>query len=269
MVTTAEIMQTLKYVDANWSFRSANDKGKRYALMFPKSLVAKNFTLNETKLKYTIQFGIAPHFRDLLKADLKRTAYTFKFDETSKQIRIQCVKECRRVLSGGKKQGVTDSRQRDNSTTTPVEFEDSVFPPQQHDVFYDTKASLEEQEQYEIQETVTLEMLYVELRLYRSELLSKMCNVKEDLFIQVKNNNRELLKEIEILKKNLIEKDQIIESMKNDINNIKDEISDFVTHNEFVFVERDVIDLQQYVRRNNVEISGIPEEVSDIQGKAY
>lgn len=85
ILTRAEIMQALKCVDANWSFQSANDEARRFAIMFPKSLVAKNFKLNETKMKYTIQFGIAPYFKERLKADLKDTAFTFKFDETTSQ----------------------------------------------------------------------------------------------------------------------------------------------------------------------------------------
>ena len=33
-------------------------------------------------MKYMIQFAIAPYFRDLLKDDLKKIPYSFKFDET-------------------------------------------------------------------------------------------------------------------------------------------------------------------------------------------
>ena len=36
-------------------------------------------------MKCTIQFGIAPYFRDLLKDDLKSIPYSFKFDETTTQ----------------------------------------------------------------------------------------------------------------------------------------------------------------------------------------
>ena len=36
-------------------------------------------------MKYTIQFGIAPYFRDLLKDVLKNILYSFKFDETMTQ----------------------------------------------------------------------------------------------------------------------------------------------------------------------------------------
>ena len=32
-ITRAEVLQTLKCVDSNWSFQSANDEGKRFCLM--------------------------------------------------------------------------------------------------------------------------------------------------------------------------------------------------------------------------------------------
>ena len=70
-------------VDANWSFQSANDEGKQ--LMLPDSQIAKGHKLNETKMKYMIQFGIAPYFRDLIKDDLKNMLCSFKFDETTKK----------------------------------------------------------------------------------------------------------------------------------------------------------------------------------------
>ena len=81
----AEGLHALKCVDANWSFSSANDEGKRYCLMFPDSEIAKNYKLGATKVKYTIQYGIAPHFKELLKSDLKNKVFTFKFDETINQ----------------------------------------------------------------------------------------------------------------------------------------------------------------------------------------
>ena len=84
-VTRAEILEALKCVDANWSFQSAFDKGKQFCLMFPDSQIAKGYKPNETKMKYMIQFDIAPYFRDLLKFDLKNIPYSFKFDKTMKQ----------------------------------------------------------------------------------------------------------------------------------------------------------------------------------------
>ena len=84
-VLRAEILHALKCVDANWSFQSSNAEGKRYCLMFPDSEIAKSFQLGETKIKYVIQFGIVPFFKEKLKDDLKNVPFTFKFDETTTQ----------------------------------------------------------------------------------------------------------------------------------------------------------------------------------------
>ena len=57
-IKRAEILQALKCVDANCSFQFANDEGKQFCLMFPDSQIAEGYKLNETKMKYTIQFRI-------------------------------------------------------------------------------------------------------------------------------------------------------------------------------------------------------------------
>ena len=84
-VQRAEILQDLKFVDSNQSFASANGDGARFAAMFPDSKIAASYKQNETKMKYTIQYGIAPYFKELLKDEFKNTAFTFKFDETTNQ----------------------------------------------------------------------------------------------------------------------------------------------------------------------------------------
>ena len=84
-VHRAEILQALKVVDSNQSFASADGDGERFAAMFPDSKIAATYKQNKTKMKYTIQYGIAPYFKELLKDDLKNTAYSCKFDETTNQ----------------------------------------------------------------------------------------------------------------------------------------------------------------------------------------
>ena len=78
--------------------------------MFPDLQTAKGNKLNKTKMKYTIQFGIAPYFRDLLKDDLKNIPYSFRFDETTtQQAKKQCdgytqyqsEKQCIKILYSG------------------------------------------------------------------------------------------------------------------------------------------------------------------------
>lgn len=136
------------------------------------------------------------------------------------------------------------------------------------DEFHDSRAYLEEEEEEEedsLSENVTLELLYHQIKLWRSELYTKLDHVKEDLYIQVENKNSDLRNEIEVLKKHLQEKDNIIQSLRDDVDKIKNKISNTVTRDELESVERDVIDVQQYNRRNNVEISGLPEELTDLQ----
>ena len=60
-------------------------------------------------------------------------------------------------------------------------------------------------------------------------------------------------------------KDDIITSLKTDVDQIKNQLEGMVTRSEFVNVERDVIEVQQYSRRNNVEISGLPENLTNPQ----
>ena len=56
-------------------------------------------------------------------------------------------------------------------------------------------------------------------------------------------------------------KDEIIESLKKENKQLRSELVD--TKSKLKSVERDIVNLQQYDRRNNVEIVGIPKEVSD------
>ena len=82
-VTNAEILQALKIVDGNMSFASANGDNQRFKAMFPDSNIAKAYSQGETKVKYYIQFGIAPYFKDELAKDIKGAGFSFKFDETT------------------------------------------------------------------------------------------------------------------------------------------------------------------------------------------
>ena len=69
-VLKAEIIQALKIVDGNFSFASANGDGDRFCTMFPDSAIAKSYKQGETKVKYCLQCGIAPHLKDLIIKDL-------------------------------------------------------------------------------------------------------------------------------------------------------------------------------------------------------
>ena len=51
--------------------------------MFPDSNIAKQFNQQETKAKYTIQFGIAQYVKEKLILDVSNKPFSFKFDKTT------------------------------------------------------------------------------------------------------------------------------------------------------------------------------------------
>ena len=73
-VLNAEVIEALHSVDSNQSFSASNGSGERYRKMFPCE-AASTFYLQETKMKYTIQFGIAPYVKDGLIRDINRFYY--------------------------------------------------------------------------------------------------------------------------------------------------------------------------------------------------
>ena len=51
--------------------------------MFPNSSIAQHMSCGPTKLSYLISFGIAPYFRELLLADIKKAScFVVSFDES-------------------------------------------------------------------------------------------------------------------------------------------------------------------------------------------
>ena len=50
--------------------------------MFPDSRIASQFSCGEKKYAYLICFGLAPHFKQLLKDVKKEEAYVLMFDES-------------------------------------------------------------------------------------------------------------------------------------------------------------------------------------------
>ena len=51
--------------------------------MFPDTNIAKQFNQQETKAKYTIQFGIAQYVKEKLILDVSSKHFRVKFDETT------------------------------------------------------------------------------------------------------------------------------------------------------------------------------------------
>ena len=79
----AEILQALQYVECNYLFASAKKNSEIFKAMFPDSEIAKNYRQGETKVRYNIQFGIAPFIKDLLLKGFSDCPFSLKFDETA------------------------------------------------------------------------------------------------------------------------------------------------------------------------------------------
>ena len=86
----------------------------------------------------------------------------------------------------------------------------------------------------------TPEFLKNELISLRQEISKQLLIHKDEIIGTLREENLQLRNEISSLKKEIDEKDKLLHE-----------------------VEKDVIDVQQYIRRNNVEICGIPDEVDD------
>ena len=76
-------MQTLKFVDSNYSFHSPCDDPDRFRVMFPDSDIAENYHQIIAKIRYNIQFGITPFIKECLLYDVSNVPFSFKFDETT------------------------------------------------------------------------------------------------------------------------------------------------------------------------------------------
>ena len=80
-VLKAETLWTLKLVANHYSFNSSADMAKLFSAMFPDSEIAKQFTCGERKAAYITVFGLAEHFKKLLKESVKGP-FVVLFDES-------------------------------------------------------------------------------------------------------------------------------------------------------------------------------------------
>ena len=110
-------------------------------------------------------------------------------------------------------------------------------------------------------EEITLSMVFNKLNEYRNELVEKVDKSKTEIFDFVKRENKALREQLNSLKRELAEKNEIISSFKNELDDVKADDVSFLK--EFVKAERDVADMQQYTRRNNIEVAGIPDSVEN------
>ena len=82
-VIKAETLNTLHYVEANYSYSSVTKQSLLYKEMFPDSSIVQSFTSSASKNTYIVKYGFAKYFKEQVQLDLERAPYTFKFDETT------------------------------------------------------------------------------------------------------------------------------------------------------------------------------------------
>ena len=75
----ADIVWAIKVVCSSYSNNSCFDVSQVFKCMFPDSEIAKSFELGADKLKYVINFGLAPYFKDML-GELKTAKWTYLLD---------------------------------------------------------------------------------------------------------------------------------------------------------------------------------------------
>ena len=89
-VLRAEVLQALQVVDRNYSFASSENDNEKFKIMFPDAKIAQSYLQGKTKVRYNIQYGIAPHVKQMLIYDVNNTPFIFKFNEsTTSQVKTQ------------------------------------------------------------------------------------------------------------------------------------------------------------------------------------
>ena len=62
-----------------------------FAVMFPDSKIASQIELGRMKLKYIVNFGLGPHFRDVLKYETAVSEwYSISFDDSLNKVVQEC-----------------------------------------------------------------------------------------------------------------------------------------------------------------------------------
>ena len=89
MTTKAEICRCLDIIDSNCSFRAADADNEKYRKMFPDSAIANSYKQKSDKVKYMLQFGVAPFMRSVILNEMKGLPFSFCFDRTTSQVEKQ------------------------------------------------------------------------------------------------------------------------------------------------------------------------------------
>lgn len=113
---------------------------------------------------------------------------------------------------------------------------------------------------------ITLEMIFYEMKVIRYDINKKMQEMKDDILIQLQNENLSLKTEVDNLKQELSTKSEVIECLQTKLDRVANSKADL---NDIIKLEREKNEMQQYIRRNNVEIVGIPDSVKqcDLESK--
>ena len=81
--TKAEIIWALKCVTEGYSNNSCTNINNVFQTMFPDSFIAKSFKMGPDKLRYAVNFGLAPYFKTVLEQQVKNSeCISISFDES-------------------------------------------------------------------------------------------------------------------------------------------------------------------------------------------
>ena len=90
-VISAEIRWVPKCVASGFSNSLCEDVVQLMTAMFPDSNIATKLTLGRTEVWYIVNYGIAPHFRNLLMDDIQKSIiHVFSFYESMNSITQSC-----------------------------------------------------------------------------------------------------------------------------------------------------------------------------------
>ena len=137
---------------------------------------------------------------------------------------------------------------RSNTTTSTKDVIDD-------DNIHDSMTEIDENE-------ITLTMLYSQMKKMEIELSTKIDIAKSDIVKQLQHENTLLKEELRSAKVDLDKQSKEISILREEMVDIK---YDKVNYPEFDELERDIAEVQQYIRRNNIEICNIPEDIKDLE----
>ena len=82
-ILKAEIYLVLIAIKNNYSFASLSDLAEVYSEIFEDSDIAKRIKLSDKKVRYIINFGLAPYFKAEILKDIGESNFVIHFDETT------------------------------------------------------------------------------------------------------------------------------------------------------------------------------------------